>query len=75
MEISESLEQRTQAYRGENHPLREINQVIIGRAQNRGISENEISDAQTIVVRVIQLLHRRNLGRQIKFKFAAFNYH
>ena len=37
LEISEALEQRRQAYREENHPLREINQ------------ENEISDAETIV--------------------------
>ena len=50
MEISEALEQRRQAYREENHPPREINQVNIDRAQNRGISENEISDAETIII-------------------------
>ena len=42
LEISEALEQRRQAYEKENHPPRENNQVNIGRAQNRGISENEI---------------------------------
>ena len=50
LEISESLQQRRQAYREENHPPREIDQVNIGRAQNRGISENEISDAETIII-------------------------
>ena len=50
LEISEALEQRRQAYREENHPPRENNQVNIGRAQNRGISENEISDAETIII-------------------------
>ena len=32
LEISEAFEKRRQAYIEENHPLREINQVIIGRA-------------------------------------------
>ena len=50
LEISEALEQRRQAYREENHPPREINQVNIGRAQNRGILENEISDAENIII-------------------------
>ena len=50
LEIGEALEQRRQAYREENHPPRENNQVNIGRAQNRGISENEISDAETIII-------------------------
>ena len=50
LEISEALEQRRQAYREENHPPREINQVNIGRAPNRCISENEISDAETIII-------------------------
>ena len=50
MEISEVLELRRQAYRQENHPPRQIDQVNIGRAQNAGISENEISDAETIII-------------------------
>ena len=31
-------------------PPRENNQVDNGRAQNSGISENEISDAETIII-------------------------
>ena len=50
LEIGEPLEQRRQAHREENHPSSKINQVVIGRALNRGISENEISDAETIVL-------------------------
>ena len=50
LEISDALEQRRQAYREENHPSREINQVVIGRALNRGISENEIADFETIAL-------------------------
>ena len=50
LQISEALKQRRQAYREENHPSREINQVVIGRAQNRVISENEISDGKNIVL-------------------------
>ena len=50
LEISEALQQRRQAYREENRPPREIDQVNIGRAQNRDISENEISDAETIII-------------------------
>ena len=50
LEIGEALEQRRQAYREENHPSREINQIPIGRALNRNISENEISNTEIIVL-------------------------
>ena len=50
LEFGEALEQRRQAYREENHPSREINQIPIGRALNRNISENEISDTEIIVL-------------------------
>ena len=50
LEIGKTLEQRRQAYREENHPSREINQVVIGRALNRDIFKNKISDAETVVL-------------------------
>ena len=50
LEISKALEQRRQAYKEENHRSREINQVVLGRAQNGGIAENEIADVKTIVL-------------------------
>ena len=40
LEISDALEQRRQAFRDDNLPLRETNQVVKGWAQNRGIPEN-----------------------------------
>ena len=50
LEIGEAFKQRRQAFREDNHPLREIDQVVIVKAGNRGISENRISDAETIIL-------------------------
>ena len=50
LEISVSLKQRRQAHREGNHPSHEMYQVIIRRAQNRGLSTDEISDAETITL-------------------------
>ena len=50
LELGEALQQRRQAFREKNYHLREIYEVVIGRAQNRGISENEISNTETIIL-------------------------
>ena len=85
LEISEVFKQRRQAFKDKNHPLRKINQVVIVRTQNRDTTENEISDAGTIILDLESEKEPMSeysnsctvkiLGQHRRFKFTPFHHH